>query len=212
MPFVKYAANRDPDDGFGKVLIREGTFTIQLGKSYVLTDEEIAELNEVIIFEPGEGDESQERIWLPVVRDPQSGGLAMVEGGVKTPFAADRQEIIFSTSSLAAEGAEDMDVVLVKAGALYSIEANRPAWIRAYGTESHRSVDSARDISQDPTGNHGVLLEVAFTPLVLKLDLAPVVHLANVETPVNDTIYFAVTNLDASSGVVEVTLTFRQEE
>jgi len=103
-------------------------------------------------------------------------------------------------------------VAVFKAAQVYVLATNRAARVRAYSTSAHRTADAARAAGTDPTGNHGLLLEVVTTAAMLSIDLSPPVNLVNLDgTPVT-TIYFAVTNLDTGTGVVTTTLTVRQAE
>lgn len=123
-----------------------------------------------------------------------------------------RSTVSFSTGSIAAGASESDDVAVFKAAQAYSLSTNRPARVRAYGTSVHRTADASRAIGVDPTGNHGLLLEVVTTASILSLDLAPPVNLVNLDGTPATTIYFAVTNLDTGTGVVTTTLTVRQAE
>lgn len=134
-------------------------------------------------------------------------------GGVKWDDAVvTRDSMNFSTSSLAANASENDAVALPRQAKLYSITTNRPARVRAYSTSAHRTADASRAVGTDPTGNHGCLLDVVTTSGMLSIDLSPMVDLCNLDSPIADTIYFAVQNLDTGAGIVTTTLTYRREE
>jgi hypothetical protein len=122
-----------------------------------------------------------------------------------------RRTVAFSTASIATSVLENADVTINLAAQCYRVATNRAARVRAYGTAAHRTADTARAIGTDPTGDHGLLMEVVTTAAILALNLPPV-DLVNVDATPSTTIYFAVTNLDVSTGVVTTTLTLRQTE
>jgi hypothetical protein len=123
-----------------------------------------------------------------------------------------RRIATFATSSLAANAFATVDVALDLADEVYRITTDRPARVRAYDTAAHRTADAARLVTADPTGDHGLLLEVVTATGLLGLDLSPVITLMNMDATPAPTIYFAVQNLDTITGVVTVNLTIRRTE
>lgn len=122
-----------------------------------------------------------------------------------------RHDVAFSTGSLATNASATSDVTLHLGCEAYKLVTNRAARIRAYSTSAYRTADVARAIGVSPTGDHGLLLEVV-TGATLSFDLTPVPTLVNMDGSPAATIYFAVTNLDVSTGVVTTTVTVRQSE
>lgn len=123
-----------------------------------------------------------------------------------------RETRVLSTSSLAADASENLDVAIYKAAEIYVLSTNRPAWVRAYATSTYRTDDAARLITEDPEGDHGLLLEMVTASDELSFTLSPVTTVFNANGTPTTTIYFRVTNLDTVTGIVTTTLTCRQVE
>lgn len=124
-----------------------------------------------------------------------------------------RRLVSFSTSSLAADASENVDVEIDESALALSLAANRPSRVRAYSTAAQRTADSAREIGTDAVDGSGLLLEVVFTDTLLQIKpLSPIAVLTNFDTPVTEDIYFAVQNLDVSTGVVTVSVNVMRAE
>jgi hypothetical protein len=123
-----------------------------------------------------------------------------------------RQATVLTTASLASGGSETGTVELATGFRVLHIETSRPAWVRLYTTPAKRDADAGRIISDDPTGDHGVVIEVETDALVLALDLSPVPQGYSMEDPPVNDIAYRVTNLDAATGTVEVTFTWQEQE
>lgn len=153
--------------------------------------------------------------------------LQVFQGGARVPavssgqiatdsagnlVASLRSSVVFSTASIAAQVVENDNVTIYKAARILKVATNRPTRVRAYGTSAYRTADAARLVTQDPTGDHGCLLEVVTASGLLAVTMSPAADVANMDGPVASTIYFAVQNLDTVTGIVTVTLTVQQEE
>jgi Collagen triple helix repeat (20 copies) len=123
-----------------------------------------------------------------------------------------RSTTAFTAAALAAGAEATPDAAVFRTARVYRVVTNRPARVRAYPTAAQRTGDAARPVTQDPTGNHGLLLEVVTTAAMLTLDMTPLPVLYNADAPLSTTIYFAVANLDTVAGDVTATLTVGQEE
>jgi hypothetical protein len=75
---------------------------------------------------------------------------------------------------------EDAIFLLSKTFALISITANIPGRLRIYKSIQQRELDRNRG-NIDPSGNHGVILEVVLTSSLLYIDLLPIVFGSSVE-------------------------------
>lgn len=139
------------------------------------------------------------------VAGPQ--GPAGATGGI-----TGRRTVSFATASLAAQGLTTNDVTINLAASLYQMSVNRPARVRVYGTAAYRSADATRTSETDPTGDHGLLAEVLFATGLLSIAFAPVTQLVNMDGTPTTTLYFAVQNLDTTTGTVTVSMTIRQDE
>lgn len=114
------------------------------------------------------------------------------------------------TASLPANGREKLSGGMAfYAANAYKITSNRPARVRFYTTTAKRDADASRAIGTDPTGDHGVLLDVVFTSSMLSLDLSPTVMLHNEESPRIKSLGYIVDNLDANAGTVNINVDFQ---
>ena len=121
----------------------------------------------------------------------------------------------FVSASIAASGvgAEDYgNGNLFPSYRVLAVETDIPARVRVYGTDADRDADSARAIGVDPTGDHGVLLDVVTTPDDLARRLSPQVDVSNLDSPVDDVLYFNITNLTGAADTVSVTLLMKPTE
>lgn len=124
-----------------------------------------------------------------------------------------RSEVVLSSSSIALDVSENGAANLGKRSTVLAAEANRPCRIRFYGTEAERLADEDRPIGEDPTEVDGVLLELVFTAEMLEISpLFGPPDIYNLDDPVTEAIYWRVTNLDNTTGVVTVTLTIQKVE
>lgn len=77
--------------------------------------------------------------------------------------------------------------------------------MRLYTTTEKRDADAARPVGTDPTGDHGLVMELV-TGADLDYDLTPQPIASNRESPVTTAAAYRVTNLAAES-TVAVTFT-----
>lgn len=89
---------------------------------------------------------------------------------------------------------------------LYSIATSRPARVRLYETLAQQGNDINRAIGTDPAGSAGVVLDYATGQPGQVYTLSPLVDGASLEATPSISIPMTVTNLDATSGPVTVTL------
>ncbi|MBW4678408.1 MAG: hypothetical protein KME52_31850 [Desmonostoc geniculatum HA4340-LM1] len=68
-------------------------------------------------------------------------------------------------------------VAIARRCILTSISVNTPCRLRVYKSLESLEADSSRLVTIDPTGNHGLLLEVVFTEDLLTLILTPAILL-----------------------------------
>lgn len=117
----------------------------------------------------------------------------------------------FSTASLASAASEVGTVDLAPGYRLLKVQANRPARLRLYGTTGQRSLDVGRPEGTDPDTDtdHGLFLEFIFGASLLSAVLSPEV---DAHVPSGVAVPWAVTNKDASTGVVTITLTWVRTE
>lgn len=119
--------------------------------------------------------------------------------GVNATTSA-REDIILTTASLAQNASESGTVALGKSYRLISVSTDRAARTRLYTTVAKRDADIARPIGTDPTGDHGLIMELV-TGVDLDWDLSPEPIGANRESPVTAAAAYHITNLAAANTV-----------
>ena len=117
-----------------------------------------------------------------------------------------------TTTSLAANASYTGAIPLAIGYRLYSIQTDRPARVRLYGTTAQRDADLARAVGTDPAANSGLMLDFVTTPTMLSAALSPLVDGANLATTPSTSIPITVQNLDTATGTVTVTLTYIKTE
>lgn len=122
-----------------------------------------------------------------------------------------RDDLAFSTASLAPDAEEIGTVDLAPGWRIYKVTTNRPARVRFYTSTTQRSLDLGRDIATDPDleSDHGLLLEVLTATGFLSMELSPEV---DGYCPTGIAVPYAVQNKDAGSGIVTVTLRWVRTE
>ena len=114
-----------------------------------------------------------------------------------------------TTDSIAANASDSAKTLaLGKACLAIKIETDYPAWVRVYSSAAAQSADASRLIADDPTGEHGVLLEVLTTSTNLVLNLAPAAACFSLESSPGTTLPITVTNKDTVSRAITATVTF----
>jgi len=113
------------------------------------------------------------------------------------------------TSNLIAQNASDSGKVIAlgKACLAVKIETDYPAWVRIYSTAAAQAADAARTIDTDPTGEHGVLLEVLTTNSNLALNLSPAAACFSLEDTPGTTLPVTIVNKDSVERAITVTVT-----
>jgi hypothetical protein len=125
-------------------------------------------------------------------------------GNLAATLARDTASV--ATSVLANNAADNTKTLaLGRAAYVLQLQTSAAAWVRLYATAAYRAADAARSITQDPNGEHGLLLEIVTTVGNLIYDLAPMVLVANLEAvPVPD-MALSVVNLSGVSQAITVT-------
>lgn len=115
------------------------------------------------------------------------------------------------TGSLASGAVETGSVSLGLSSRVLKVEASRACRVQLYTTATKLAADASRPIGIDPTGDHGLALEVVLVTGVLSLDLNPQALASNMDVPAVDALYYSITNM-ASTGLVTVTFTRQRLE
>lgn len=124
-----------------------------------------------------------------------------------------RTTAVLTTDSLAPLATDAAKTIaLGKASSVIKLQTSRAAWVRFYSTQAHQTADAARAQTVDPTGEHGVLLEVITESSNLTLDLNPAALVFSLDAGVPNDAYATVKNLDSNTGTVVVTATYIQVE
>ena len=93
---------------------------------------------------------------------------------------------------------------------LLKVETDVAARVRVYDSIDHRTADAARAIGTDPSGVHGVILDLVTTASTLAWWLSPVVD--GYTENAGDTVPLAITNLSGSTDTVTVIFTWVRSE
>ena len=138
-------------------------------------------------------------------------GLSIDGGGVVTVATGGsiglqtRQDFSGTTSSLADNGTENLNITAYKAYTLLKIETDADAWVRVYTDDAARTADSTRSEGTDPGPGSGVIAETRGSGVVR---MSPAAVGYNNDSPsATDTVYTAVTNRSGSASTITVTLT-----
>lgn len=120
---------------------------------------------------------------------------------------AARRTVTWATASLASGATESGSTNFGAPGQhLIMIETDVPARVRLYADQDVRDEDLDRATSTPPDSGTGVFLDAKWNTTHIKF-IAPPVFLYNADSPVADTIYYNITNLDGSTTPVTVTAT-----
>lgn len=114
-----------------------------------------------------------------------------------------------TTPSLSALGRAKGLISMSSGYRVLRVQTNRPARVRLYVNAIKRDADENRPAGTDPTGDHGLFLDVVTTPDLLTITLAPLAY-GFVET--GSAVPITITNMDSGAGEVVVTLTYVRTE
>ena len=132
-------------------------------------------------------------------------GPAGADGGFVARASAD-----VTTASLSNNATENTTITLKPGYRLLKVETDIPARVRIYDSTDKRTADASRGIGTDPTGVHGVILDLVTTEANLSWWLSPVVD--GYTSDATDTVPLAITNLSGSTDTVTVTVTWVRSE
>jgi hypothetical protein len=118
-----------------------------------------------------------------------------------------RTDETVTTASLAHNATENGTIPLGRSFIPFRVTVDRACRVRLYSTAAARTADASRLPGNDPTGEHGVILDVrlnAETGLEWDVIDPPTGHCA--EAVVTEDIPYAITNESGSPSTVEVTI------
>lgn len=141
--------------------------------------------------------------------DPHPVYTTAAEVAALLPGYAARATLVLTTSSLAA-GATDATLSITAAAGIRIIDVttDRAARVRIYASAAQRTADASRAAGTLPTGDAGLCYELVTTALVLS-------HTETVEMNSKDgaaALYVSITNNDAVTHTVQVTITYQRIE
>lgn len=136
------------------------------------------------------------------IPDIDAGQLNRIEAGISP--RRDTAQIV--TGALAPGAVATGAVALGRLCRILRVAADRACRVRLYGTAAQRDADAGRPLGVDPTGNHGLMMEVVLTAALLTLDLSPQAVIANMDAVTSGNVYYSIEN-DGAVGAVTVTLT-----
>lgn len=118
-----------------------------------------------------------------------------------------------TTSVLSVLGDEIIAVnMTVSTFQLQSISASHACRIRLYGTTNQATTDKPRILSLDPTGNHGMYVELVLTASNLSWILSPVPTCVNMDTVKTNNIYMTVQNRSTSNTAIVINFSILKME
>lgn len=151
-----------------------------------------------LFFYYSDGDSSQ---WVSAAVGGGGGGISL----------GSREAKSVTTTSIANNATENVNITGYKGYCLYKIQTSAAAWVRIYTDDASRTADAARSESVDPGTNAGVIAEVITTGANTIVVAPGTIGFNNEATPTT-TIPLAVTNKSGSSAAITVTLTVLQIE
>jgi hypothetical protein len=137
-------------------------------------------------------------------------GDGSTAGGVPV-YAPARITASQSTSNIANNDSENINITGFKSYILYKVQTSAAAWVRIYADSASRTADATRTETEDPGVNSGVIAEV-ITSGAQTLLITPAALGFNNESPATTAIPIAVKNKSGSSTSITVTLTLLQLE
>jgi hypothetical protein len=120
-----------------------------------------------------------------------------------------RQTTQFSTFFLADQAEETGTVTMAPGYRLLRVATSVPARVRLYTSTAQRTADAPRPAGQDPTGDHGLVMEFITTFSDLDWFLTPAI---DGYTSSGSSVYWAVANRSGGSVAIATTLTWIKTE
>jgi hypothetical protein len=116
------------------------------------------------------------------------------------------------TTSIANLGIGNTDITGFKAYSLMRVGLSTVGWIRLYTDSISRANDVTRSVGEDPVPGSGVIAEVVTTGISTQQMITPFVMGGNMDNPVTNKIYVAITNLSGTTQTITANLTILQLE
>ena len=123
-----------------------------------------------------------------------------------------RTTVTGSTPSIANNGIGNTDISGFKSYGLIQVGLSTAGWLRIYTDSTARANDVNRSVGEDPTPGDGVIADIVTTGLSTTKNITPFTLGGNLDNPVSDKIYVAVTNQSGTTQAISVNLTILKLE
>ena len=123
-----------------------------------------------------------------------------------------RTTVTGSTGSIANNAIGNVDITGFKSYGLIQVGLSTAGWLRIYTDNAARANDVNRSVGEDPTPGDGVIADIVTTGLSTTKNITPFTLGGNLDNPVSDKIYVAVTNQSGTTQAISVNLTILKLE
>ena len=123
-----------------------------------------------------------------------------------------RTTVTGSTPSIANNGIGNTDITGFKSYGLIQVGLSTAGWLRIYTDNAARANDVNRSVGEDPTPGDGVIADIVTTGVSTTKNITPFTFGGNLDNPVSDKIYVAVTNQSGTTQAISVNLTILKLE
>ena len=123
-----------------------------------------------------------------------------------------RTTVTGSTASIANNAIGNVDITGFKSYGLIQVGLSTAGWLRIYTDNAARANDVNRSVGEDPTPGDGVIADIVTTGLSTTKNITPFTLGGNLDNPVSDKIYVAVTNQSGTTQAISVNLTILKLE
>ena len=128
--------------------------------------------------------------------------------GIGPSSLPSRTTVTVNTASLLNGATENNTATMEIAYRIMSVTADRACRVRLYTTTTQRSADASRIPGTDPTGDHGVMLDLVFTAAGT-LTMSPLV---DGFLPSGTAVPYAIQNNSGSTSAVQVQISYIRTE
>jgi len=119
----------------------------------------------------------------------------------------DRNVVSVTTDTLTSGSEQTGSVTLGKVFNLLNVSTSIDSRIRLYTTPAFRNADQSRGVGTDPTGEHGIIVDLVLTGSYHDWQLSPIPVGANLESTSSTEIAYTIQNRTADSSAVQVDFT-----
>ena len=123
-----------------------------------------------------------------------------------------RTTVTGSTGSITNNAIGNVDITGFKSYGLIQVGLSTAGWLRIYTDNAARANDVNRSVGEDPTPGDGVIADIVTTGLSTTKNITPFTLGGNLDNPVSDKIYVAVTNQSGTTQAISVNLTILKLE